>query len=166
MIELFCSKIIHMVAVTVGCHTNNPHDSHHCWLSYKWRRLFLLQENVFFMTSNCVLDTLFVWQQTVTASMWVICMTTNSNSCNIDYFIKDKSNIISHFVKGFPRKLNLIWSATLWNHRTIQYALSNYPTIGQALSIDWTIGHTLSNHWRAKRIFFLLFFFFSICQTL
>ena len=34
-IRLFCSKIIHMWAFTVVCHTNNPHDSRHCRLSYK-----------------------------------------------------------------------------------------------------------------------------------
>ena len=35
----------------------------------------------------------------MTVAMWVICLTTDSDSCNIDYLLKDKSFVISHYCK-------------------------------------------------------------------
>ena len=32
----------------------------------------------------------FVSQPTVMATMWVICMTTDSDGCHVDYFEKEK----------------------------------------------------------------------------
>ena len=47
-----------------------------------------------------------------------ICMTADSDGCNMDYLLKEKSYIISHYWKWFPRKLNLIES-TLYTLLTL-----------------------------------------------
>ena len=40
-----------------------------------------------------VFNTLFVWQPTVTAALWVICMTIDSDRCHVDYILKQNSYI-------------------------------------------------------------------------
>ena len=40
-----------------------------------------------------------VGQPTVTAVMWIICMTTNSDGCHVDYFLTEKSYIIFQYEK-------------------------------------------------------------------
>ena len=99
-----------------------PHGSCHCQLSYKlsaWQPSLsaVIQINVFFFNGKYVLlwqihvffNTLFVWQPTVAAAIWVICMTTDSDSCHMDFFLKEKFYFISHYCKEIPRKLNLVY---------------------------------------------------------
>ena len=92
-------QIIRMAAVTVGCHT--------------FFFIFFLQIYIINKNKPCLKKTLFVWQPTVTAAMWVISMTTDSDGCHVDYLLKQKSYIISHYWKWFPRKLNLIKSTSV-----------------------------------------------------
>ena len=53
--------------------------------------------------------TLFVWKPTVSAVMWIICMTTDSDNCHVDYFNR---KVLYHFSlsKVYPQKTNLIMS--------------------------------------------------------
>ena len=95
VIGLFLEKIIHMAAVTVGCHRNNPHGSRHCRLSYKY------------VSKTCLV---VIKRRICRKKKNFICMTTDSECCNVDYFLTEKSCIISQFEKWFPRTLFLIKS--------------------------------------------------------
>ena len=95
-----------MTAITAGYYTN--------------KGVLFLRQTSLFMTNKPVLHSLFVWQPTVTAAMWVICMTINSKGCHMDYFLK-KSHFL--FLKVIPRKLNLIYIyliSKVWNPQIIR----------------------------------------------
>ena len=63
-----------MTAITVGCHTNNPHGSRHSQLSYKKK---------FFKTRSSVIKSQICHKKN-------ICMTTDSDGCHVDYLYDDR----------------------------------------------------------------------------
>ena len=116
--------------------------------------MFVCQINVF-------LETLFVWQQTVTAAMWVVCMTTDSDGCRVIYFWSKKVLYNFYFWKWVPRKLNLIKSTSKEKQKNIMYVLNtkkeNYKLVELVI---WS--SVINRAYTPSCLFFLLIQFWLI----